>query len=144
MQAASGLQVQLRAPCAPALRARASARVPRSLPAAPRASYAPALRPYTIRKGDTLDSIAKKRGLTLKDLTQYNKTLTEKSATERWLRATPARSRTLPRTAKVEPGQTILLPTFKLSDVRAVRPGRAQRAAPTDTPRANPAGPRDP
>ncbi len=80
MQAA-GMQVQLRAPSAPALRApRATAAGARSPAVAPRANYAPSLRPYTIRKGDTLESIAKKRGLTLKDLTQYNKKLTEKSA----------------------------------------------------------------
>ena len=32
-------------------------------------------RPYTIRKGDTLDSIANKRGLKMSDLEKYNKGL---------------------------------------------------------------------
>lgn len=35
-------------------------------------------RPYTIRKGDTLESIAQKRGLKVSDLEKYNKGLSEK------------------------------------------------------------------
>jgi hypothetical protein len=82
MATSTSLGVQLRAPAASAaLRrasgVRASARV--AAPA-PRAEYTSSLRPYTIRKGDTLDSIAKKRGLSVKDLNQYNKNLSAKGA----------------------------------------------------------------
>jgi hypothetical protein len=71
--------VQLRAPGAPLLRA-APARAAARTVAAPRAEYTSSLRPYTIRKGDTLESIAKKRGLSIKELQQYNKDLTTKGA----------------------------------------------------------------
>ena len=49
--------------------------------AVPRCNYAPSLRPYTVRKGDTLDSVAKKRGLSPAEVVKYNaKSLTVKSA----------------------------------------------------------------
>ena len=48
---------------------------------APSCNYAPSLRPYTVRKGDTLDSVAKKRGLSPSEVVKYNaKALTVKSA----------------------------------------------------------------
>jgi hypothetical protein len=145
MATSTSLGVQLRAPAASAaLRrasgVRASARV--AAPA-PRAEYTSSLRPYTIRKGDTLESIAKKRGLSVKDLNQYNKNLSAKGAEPARGHARVALSRVVapvsfaagyalaaPRAGRVraeaphahagrtEPGQTILLPTFKLSDVR--------------------------
>ena len=73
------------------------------------------LRPYTVRKGDTLESIAQKRGLTVTEVGSYNKKMDTKGAL-------CCRSRLValltPLAAAVQPGQTILLPTFKLSEVR--------------------------
>lgn len=68
---AAGLPVQLRLP---ALAGGAGARAPplRAARLAPRAG-ASNLRPYTIRKGDTLESIAQKRGLSVKEVVGYNK-----------------------------------------------------------------------
>jgi LysM repeat protein len=58
--------------------------------AAPHANYTPSLRPYTVRKGDTLDSIAKKRELSVKEVVQYNaKSLKETSAFAAWLSTCP-------------------------------------------------------
>jgi len=68
---AAGLPVQLRLP-ALAGGARARAPPPRVARIAPRAG-ASNLRPYTIRKGDTLESIAQKRGLSVKEVVGYNK-----------------------------------------------------------------------
>jgi len=89
--ASSALGVQLRAPGAPLLRA-APARSAARAVAVPRAEYTSSLRPYTIRKGDTLDSISKKRGLSIKELQQYNKDLTSvgASASQGLLRARSA------------------------------------------------------
>lgn len=39
------------------------------------------LRPYTLRKGDTLESIASKRGLTIAEMQSYNKDLMSPGAT---------------------------------------------------------------
>lgn len=103
-------------------------------------------RPYTIRKGDTLESIAQKRGLKVSDLEKYNKGLKEKGAPP--LDMVPAQDGglvgscglsaaadahvrlslqpTLPtsrrfaplfRSGRTDPGKTILLPTFALSEV---------------------------
>lgn len=52
------------------------------------------LRPYTLRSGDTFDSIAKKRDMTVEELMAINADLQTKDAT---------------------PGKTILLPSSKLS-----------------------------
>jgi hypothetical protein len=80
MSASCSLGAQLRLPAAGALRRASGARAAACVLAAPRAEYTTSLRPYTIRKGDTLDSIAKKRGLEVKDLNQYNKNLSAKGA----------------------------------------------------------------
>jgi len=54
-----------------------------------------AMRPYTVRKGDTLDSIASKRSMRVEDVKKYNKSLKADGA--------------------LAPGTTILLPAEKLS-----------------------------
>ena len=59
---------------------------------AARADWAASLRPYTIRRGDTLESIAAKRGLEVKELHRYNKNLGAKGAFgERCLLQCPGR-----------------------------------------------------
>ena len=54
-----------------------------------------AVRPYTVRKGDTLDTIASKRKMSVSEVRKYNKKLGDGSA--------------------LAPGTTILLPAEKLS-----------------------------
>lgn len=54
-----------------------------------------AMRPYTVRKGDTLESIASKRSMRVEDVKKYNKSLRGEEA--------------------LAPGTTILLPSEKLS-----------------------------
>ncbi|GBF94956.1 hypothetical protein Rsub_07457 [Raphidocelis subcapitata] len=73
-------------------RARAPAAGRRSVSVA--ASFNVSVRPYTLRKGDTLESIAKKRGFTVQQITSINHD------------ANPD---------KVKEGQTILLPASGLS-----------------------------
>tara|TARA_Y100001954_G_scaffold19055_1_gene17463 strand:+ start:9277 stop:9843 length:567 start_codon:yes stop_codon:yes gene_type:complete len=53
------------------------------------------MRPYTVRKGDTLESIASKRSMRVEDVKKYNKSLGGEEA--------------------LAPGTTILLPSEKLS-----------------------------
>lgn len=73
------LNVQLRAaPGGVAVVRRVRARAAPA--AAARAEWAASLRPYTIRRGDTLESIAAKRGLEVKELHRYNKNLSTKGA----------------------------------------------------------------
>jgi LysM repeat protein len=55
------------------------------------------VRPYTVRKGDTLASIASKRGMSVEEVKRNNK------------------SRSPSADAEVKPGETILLPAGKLS-----------------------------
>jgi LysM repeat protein len=108
---------------------RAGRAASRGVRTAPKANYTPSLRPYTVRKGDTLDSVAKKRGLSPAEVVKYNaKSLTVKSACAAGLQSASVHPpgnepdpplACPPSTAQLEPGQTILLPTFKLSEVRA-------------------------
>jgi len=55
-----------------------------------------AVRPYTVRKGDTLESIASKRSMSTNDVKKYNKSLSKEGA-------------------ELSPGMTILLPAERLS-----------------------------
>jgi len=55
-----------------------------------------AVRPYTVRKGDTLESIASKRSMSPNDVKKYNKSLSKEGA-------------------ELSPGMTILLPAERLS-----------------------------
>jgi hypothetical protein len=104
---ATGLPVQLRL-TAPLGSKQTRARFSRSTCAPPRAGVAPDLRPYTVRKGDTLDTIAQKRGLAVKDVVSYNKKITAKSAPA--LLGDRARHLTSARQAWLSPGRPYCCP----------------------------------
>mmetsp|Transcript_18534 Transcript_18534/g.60381 ORF Transcript_18534/g.60381 Transcript_18534/m.60381 type:complete len:211 (+) Transcript_18534:13-645(+) len=60
-----------------------------------RASDLPGVRPYTVRKGDTFDSVAQKRGITANELLRLNKRV---------------------HTGQLKTGETILIPTLVFSE----------------------------